>query len=207
MKPLLCIALVLNVILCTCGLYALGNLRKKADILKYYTFLQNALALPVSLVFSTYLTAAILFDRAVPEWTRGLRYIATCGLMATTLIYAVFLSANGKNQLTPEDFICLNPKTGNFLLHWFCPLVSCLSFVLFERQISLTDSLWTALAPIPSCLYWIVYLILSAAKLWEEPYDFSSRKAGKKTAVPEVLTVTLIPLSFVAVSYVLWQLK
>ena len=69
MKPLLCIALVLNVILCTCGLYALGNLRKKADILKYYTFLQNALALPVSLVFSTYLTAAILFDRAVPEWT------------------------------------------------------------------------------------------------------------------------------------------
>lgn len=197
----------MNVAICICELYTLGNLKSKTDILKYYTFLQNFLALIVSALFSRYLIAAVFFDRPVPEFLRGLRYIATCGLMATTLIYAVFLSANGKNQLTPEDFIRLNPKTGNFLLHWFCPLVSCLSFVLFERQISLTDSLWTALAPIPSCLYWIVYLILSAAKLWEEPYDFSSGKAGKKTAVPEVLTVTLIPLSFVAVSYVLWQLK
>lgn len=207
MKPLLCIALVLNVILCICELYALGNLRKKADILKYYTFLQNALSLLVSLVFSVCLTAALLFDRAVPEWARGLRYIATCGLTATMLIYFLFLSANEKNRLTAEDFIRLNPKTGNFLLHCLCPMVSCLSFLLFERQIPLSESLWTGLAPVPSCLYWVVYLILSAAKLWEEPYNFSPAGAGKKTIFREALTMMLLPLSFMAVSYGLWQLK
>lgn len=197
----------MNGAICICELYALGNLKVKTDILKYYTFLQNFLALIVSFLFSGALIAQILFHRPVAEFFKGLRYIVTCGLMATMLIYFLFLSANEKNQLSPEDFIRLNPQTGNFLLHCLCPLVSCLSFLLFERQVPLTASLWTALAPVPSCLYWIVYLILSAAKLWEEPYDFSAADAGKKNTLREILTLLLLPLSFVAVSYLLWQLK
>ena len=33
--------------------------------------------------------------------------------------------------------------------------------VIFENEIVSTTSIWTALVAIPSCLYWIIYLILT----------------------------------------------
>ena len=90
------------------------------------------------------------------------------------------------------------------LLHYVCPAVSLLSFAVFERSIGLSSDIWTGLTAIPSCVYWVVYWILSAAKLWEEPYDFTSK--GKNNLV-EILTFVLIPLSFMAISFVLWNIK
>lgn len=209
MKLLLCAALIANLILCACELYALGNIRAKINILKYYTFLQNFLALLVSALFSVYLFSAVFFGGAVPEFVKGLRYSATCGLAATTLIFAVFLSSNQENHLSREDFAGISPKTANFILHYFCPLLSLVSFVIFERPIPLAASQWTGYAAIPSCLYWIVYLILSAGKLWEEPYHFTAADSKKRSAFLEVLILILIllPLSFILVSILLWSIK
>lgn len=207
LKPLLCIALILNLILCGCEVYALGNIKVKIYILKYYTFLQNLLALVVGIFFSVYLFAAVFLDCEIPEFMKGLRYVATCGLTATMIIFAVFLSSKNINLLSKEDFINLSPKKANFILHYFCPTVSLLSFILFERQIPLTASLWTGCASLPSCLYWIIYLILSVTNLWEAPYDFTSTKEGKKNIFSEVLIMMLLPLTFILISYVLWTVK
>ena len=207
MKVLLWVALILNLTLCICEIYALGNIKGKWNILKYYTYLQNFLALAVSLPFCVYLLGALLFDRMIPEYIRGLRYVTTCGLTATTIIFVLFLSSKSKNLMQEEDFIKLSPAKANFILHYFCPFIALLSFVLFERQIPLTASPWTLYAAIPSCLYWTAYLILSVTKLWKEPYDFSSKRKGALGTVLEVLTMVSFPLLFILVTFVLWQIK
>ena len=205
---MLYVSLVLNLIIAGIEIWTLSKIRRKINIVKYYTFLQNLLALVVSLIFSAYLAAAIFSSGTVPEFVRGLRYIVTCGLMATMFIYVVVLSSNSKNLMTEEDFVSgFSPQIANFILHYFCPIVSLLSFVLFERQIVFTTSVWTGCAAIPSCLYWVTYLILSAAHLWEEPYDFTSPKGKGKTKLVEVLTMISIPITFILISYVLWQIK
>ena len=206
MKLLLSISLVLNLIIVGCEIWTLSKIKRKIYIIKYYTFLQNFLALIISIIFSVYLIIAIFQNGTIPEFIRGMRYIATSGLVATMFIYVIFLSSKSQNLMRKEDFISnFNPKKANFILHYFCPIMSLLSFVIFERQIILTQSEWTCYAAIPSCLYWIMYAILSATNLWEEPYDFSSTK--KKNSLLGVLVMIIIPLSFIFISYILWNIK
>ena len=87
------------------------------------------------------------------------------------------------------------------------PYLSLLSFIIFEREIMLTNSVWTGLAALPSGLYWLVYLILSLTKLWEEPYELTSKKTGVKGLLLEIFTLILIPVIFMFVSFLLWQIK
>jgi len=207
MKLLFSISLILNLIIVGGEMWTLSKIKRKINIIKYYTFLQNFLALIISIIFSVYLIIAIFLNGKIPEFIRGMRYIATSGLVATMFIYVVFLSSKRKNLMSEEDFISnFNPKRANFILHYFCPIISLLSFIIFERQIILTQSEWTGYAAIPSCLYWIIYAILSTTNLWEEPYDFSLTKEKKNTLL-EVLVMISIPLSFVLITYILWNIK
>ena len=192
MKLMLIVALILNLVISGCELYALVHIKDKLNILKYYTYLQNFLSLIVSLICCIYLTISIVSGETVPEFVMGLRYIATCGLVATMFIFIVFQPG-------------FNPKKANIIFHYVCPIVSLLSFVVFERQIDLSNDIWTAIVAIPSCIYWIVYIVLTKTKLWEEPYDFTA--TDKKNNFIEVLTVLLIPLSFIAISFILWNIK
>lgn len=208
MQLLLYISLVLNLIIAGCEIWTLSKIRKKINIIKYYTFLQNFLALVISSVFSVCLITAIFRSGEIPEFIRGLRYIETCGLIATMFIYIVFLSSKSENLMSEEDFVSnFSPKKANFILHYFCPVISLLSFVLFERQILLTTSEWTGYAAIPSCVYWVIYAVLTATHLWEEPYDFTPTNAKGKSALLEVLTMMIIPISFILISYILWRAK
>ena len=129
--------------------------------------------------------------------------MTACGLATAMLVYALLLSPGGKNEFTQEDFLRLTPARGNLLLHRVCPAVSILSFTLFERGLPLAAPIWTGLAALPSALYWTVYLILSGMKLWREPYDFSSG-SGR---IPSWLIAGLIPLGFMGISVLLWEVR
>ncbi len=194
--------LIAHLIIAVCEVYVLGHIRRKRNILKYYTYLQNFLGLLSSLI----LIAGILQGNPIGEFVKGIRYVATCGLAATTVIFVAFLGAGKKIALTESDFLpgC-SPKTANAILHYICPALSLVSFVVFEREISLSSGIWTSLAAVPSCGYWIVYWILSAAKVWEEPYSFAAE--GRHGKAVGGLICFLIPLSFVAISFVLWNVK
>lgn len=206
MKLLFSISLVLNLIIIVCETWTLSKIEKKINIIKYYTFLQNFLALIISIIFSVYLIVAIFFNGIIPQFVRGIRYTATCGLIATMFIYVVFLSS--KNKLDEKDFISnFNPRIANFILHYFCPIISLVSFVLFERTIILDKPEWTGYVAIPSCIYWIIYIILSIFNLWEEPYDFTSQKGKNKNILLELLVKISIPLSFLLISYVVWKVR
>ena len=200
------IALLINLIIIFCEIYTLGHIRKKSDILKYYTYLHNLIALFVSLVFTIGLVVHMFSGREIPELLRGIRYIATCGLVATMLIFLTILGRGKKISLTEDDFISgFSPEIANAVLHYICPVLSLISFVVFERELPLFNGIWTSITAIPSCLYWIVYIILSAAKLWDEPYDFSAQEG--KSKIHEVLPFFLLPLLFIAVSFVLWAVR
>ncbi len=200
------IALLFNFIIIFCEIYTLWHIKNKIDILKYYTYLQNLLALISSLVFSIYLTLCMVSGIEIHPFVRGLRYVATCGLTATTFMFVVFLGTGKKASMTKEDFVSgFSPKVANAILHYICPILSLISFVLFERELTLSNGIWTSICAIPSCLYWMVYIILSAAKLWKEPYEFGSQE-GKSNA-KEILTYILIPFSFIAISFVLWIVR
>jgi len=200
------IALLINLIIIICELYTLGHIKRKADVLKYYTYLQNLLALIASVVFFVYTIVSMVSGGEIPSFVRGLRYVASCGLAATMLIFLTVLGRGRKIAITEEDFLpgCAH-KTANAVLHYICPVLSLVGFAVFEREVPLTNGIWTTLAAIPSCLYWIVYSILSAAKLWEEPYAFAAQEG--KSKVQEILLFFLLPLLFVAISFVLWVIK
>ena len=199
-------AFIINVIIIICEFRTLGHIRGKRNILKYYTYLQNFIGLIVSFIFCICLIVCIVSDRTIPEFVKGLRYTATCGLLATMLIFIAFLGAGKKIQITEDDFLFgYSPKTANIILHYICPILSLVSFVLFEREITLSNGIWTGIVAIPSCIYWIIYIVLSVTKLWEEPYEFESK--GEKNNIGEILSVLLIPLSFIAISFVLWNIQ
>ena len=196
----------MNLIMIVCEFCTLVRIRKKADILKYYTYLQNLLALLASIVFTVSLMIHMVSGREIPGFLRGIRYVATCGLVAAMVMFLTFLGAGKKISLTENDFLAgFSPKMANAVLHYLCPVLSVVSFVLFERELPLSDGIWTSIAAIPSCLYWIVYLVLSAAKLWEEPYAFAAQ--GCKNKLQEILPLALIPLLFIAISFVLWMVR
>ena len=199
---MLIIALILNIILIGLELMVLISIKGKRNILKYYTYLQNFLSLITSLIFSLCLIFCLSSKKSIPEFIKGLRYVSTCGLLATSFIFLIFLRKENKNVITQDDLLFnFNPKLANIILHYLSPLLSLVSLVFFEQVIILTNGIWTALVAIPSCLYWLVYLILSASKKWDEPYEFST-----KNKFIEVLTFILIPISFIVISIILWNI-
>ena len=196
------IALIINILIIILESYTLLKLKRKTDMLKFYTYLQNLIALIVSFMFIFYLLLNLINEYIIPEYIRGLRYTATCGLVSTSFIFVVFLGAGKKLSMTEDDFKKgLNHKLANIILHYICPLLSIVSFIFFEKEILLNNGIWTLIVALPSCLYWIVYILLSITKKWEEPYNFSNNKAL------EILTYILIPISFILFSFILWNIK
>lgn len=197
---MLIVAVILNLILIGLELIVLISIKGKKNIFKYYTYLQNFLSLITSLIFSFGTIFCLSVSESIPEFIKGLRYISVCGLLATLFIYLIFLRK--ENNITQDDLLFnFNPKLANIILHYLAPLLSLVSLVFFEQEIILTNGIWTALVAIPSCLYWLVYLILSATKKWDEPYKLSA-----KNKFIEVLTFILIPISFIVISIVLWNI-
>lgn len=199
------IAWILNLMIVITEWMTLSHIRNKVDILKYYTYLQNFLALITSLVFCIISISSLRYDNTILEFIKGLRYITSCGLLATMLIFIIVLKSGKKISITEDDFLSgLNPKTANIILHYLCPVLSCISFLVFERDIMLSNGIWTACAAIPSIIYWLIYWILTMTHSWIEPYDFSSTK---KNIILDILTTMMIPMSFILISFVLWNMK
>ena len=160
---MLIVAVILNLILIGLELIVLISIKGKKNIFKYYTYLQNFLSVITSLIFSFGTIFCLSVSESIPEFFKGLRYVSICGLLATLFIYLIFLRK--ENSITQDDLLFnFNPKLANIILHYLAPLLSLVSLVFFEQEIILTNGIWTALVAIPSCLYWLVYLILSATK-------------------------------------------
>ncbi len=201
---MLYVALVLNLILVVCEVYTLFNIKRKVDIFKYYTYLQNFLALIVSVIFCGFIVYNLISGNTIPGTIKGLRYVACCGLIVTMLVFIFFLGGGKKLSITEEDFLPgITPKWANFILHYLCPILSTLSLVVFERGVVVDSGIWTLLVAIPSCVYWVVYGILTASQAWKEPYNFSNSNQSKFL---NIVTIISIPLLFILVTFLIWNI-
>lgn len=193
---LLIIALILNLLIIGSVSLVFSKIKNKKEIFKYYTYVQSLLALIVSIIL---IICFIIGE--IPGYVRGLRYIVTCGLVFTMIIYNLFLVRNSNNLMRNEDYIGnFKAKWVNFILHIFCPIISLISFIFFERDIIVEDGIWTILVVLPTALYFIFNIIISS-KL---PYDFSIKKSNK---VIDKLIFVLIPMLFILVTFIIWNIK
>lgn len=204
---MLIVALIINFIILLGEIFVLAHINKKRNIFKYYTFLQNFIAAISSGIFIIYLILNIFFEYQIDEYVKGIRYVTTCGLLTASIVYIFLMSANEKNMLTDEDFTKLNPRLANTFLHFLFPILSLVSFVCFERDVILLKSIWTILVIVPSALYWLIYLLLSIFKVWEAPYDLKPKSKGTKGLILEILMYILIPIIFILISFILWNIK
>lgn len=210
---MLYIAIALNLALILLEGSMFFAIKDKSLILKYYTFLQNALALLTSVVFVIFAVISLISGTQLPALVKGLRFTATCGLAATMLVFALVLAPrfkSGKASHSAEIFGGIDPKRANAILHYICPTLSIVSFVIFEGQPALS-SRWTAYAAWPSILYWAVYIFLSVTHLWKEPYGLMGKKQAAestgnvwKRRLKALALFTLIPAIFIALEYALW---
>lgn len=207
---LLAIAFLLNLFLVLTEGATFLKVKNKLNILKFYTFLQNFIALLISVLFCGFAVREFLGYGTVPEFVKGLRYTATCGLAATMFVFAIFLAPrfkSGKSKSHTDLFGGLDPKKANLLLHYLCPILSMVSFLFFERGTVLTDSEWTGYAAIPSCTYWVIYILLTGTHLWKEPYGLTASRTEKKNHFIGILLLIAIPAFFILLSYVLYWLN
>ena len=202
MKIYLFVALILNLFVIRINTIVLLKVKKKQDIIKYYTYFHAALLTVINIIYSFCIIMNLLLDNIVPEYVKGLRYVSICGVLMASFVYVVFLSKKESNRFNENDFNGFNPKLANIFLHYVSPFVMLLSFVFFERSIELNNSIWTILAIIPTALYWIIYLVFSVFKVWKEPYDFSG-----KNKVLEIISYISIPVVFILISFILWNIK
>ena len=206
----LIIALILNLLLVLMEGATFLKVKNKLNILKFYTFLQNFIALAISVLFCGFAIRELLGFGKVPVLIKGLRYTATCGLAATMFVFAFFLAPrfkSGKSESHTDLFGGLEPKKANLLLHYICPIISIISFLLFERGTVLTNSEWTGYAAIPSCTYWVIYIFLTVTHLWKEPYGLTASRTEKKNHLVGILLLIAIPTLFILLSYVLYWLN
>lgn len=198
------IALALNLIIVLSEIVSFSKIKKKTDIFKYYTYLQNLVVLVSSVIITVYLISNLIANIEIPEFVKGIRYIATCGLTTAMFIYIIFLSR--QDLFKESDFSSnFSPKTANVLFHYACPLLSLVSFTIFERKLPLADPKWIIYASYLSCIYWGIYLFLSVARLWEEPYKFETDGKTTKAKILDKLAYVIIPTIFILISMVLWR--
>ena len=205
-------ALALNIVIVVLEIFVLTKLSDKKEILKYYTYLSNLIALIAGVIFAAVTLWNLIGGNSVPIWLKGIRFTATYMLVTTLFVFSLVLLPSHKsgNTITAADFIGISPKLANLILHYLCPLISAFSFILLERQPVLAGSEWTLYAAIPTILYWTVYLILTAFNLWKDPYGFSqpSEKPGSFIGiVAGIAMFALIPAMSMGLDYLLWWLN
>ena len=203
------IALMANTAIVVLEIYVFSKLANKADILKYYTYLSNAIALITSGIFIVVTTLNLFRNCAVPLWLKGIRFCATYMLVTAMFVFTVVLLPRHKsgNLITASDFATgLDPNRANFLLHYLCPVISTCSFLLMERQPVLTDSKWTLYGALPTLVYWSVYLLLTATHLWKDPYELSNASSDFSSKA-DALLFLLIPILSMGLDFLLWWLN
>ena len=204
------LAILLNISIIILETSVFAKMKNKLNILKSYTFLQNFLALVISVVYCFYAVNQLLGHGNNPVIIKGLRYTATCGLVTTMFVLAVFLAPrfkSGKSRSHTDRFGGLKTKKANLILHYICPIISIVSFLVCERGTVITNSEWIGYAATPTCTYCAIYILMNTKHSWEEPYGLIVPAKEKRKKLVGILLLIAVPAAFILISYVLFRLN
>lgn len=139
------------------------------EMFTFYTTDSNLFAMAVSIIYAFY-TARCLFSEKkqdIPKPVKTLKYISVCCLNLTFLVViAIFAPASGEGGY---EYMLFNGDF--FYFHFSCPLLTLISFILFEGDTQYELS-YSFAAVIPTLIYAAAAVALNLLRVIEGPYPF-----------------------------------
>ena len=155
------VAFALNLIVVILEVYATANslTHFKMDMFQYYTIDSNIIAMFSSLFY------IFFYRKQKPLALAIFRLLAAVNLSLTFLIVLFVLSPS-------MGGIYVVMFQGNSLFqHFFCPIITVISFFCFEKDITASKGMWRIL-PLPTAVYAAIMIFLNISYVIEGPYPF-----------------------------------
>ena len=165
-KKRLTTALVINIIIIICELYA-HFVHFSISSYIMYTMISNALLLIVAIIDSVYLIRALKGAKNTnPVWLQRLRFMTTLSVAVTFIVTLTVLT-----WTTSLGFFFLMFGGTQLFLHTICPILATFSFITLRKYHS-TANPESLYAMSFTLLYAAVFIPLNILKLFDGPYPF-----------------------------------
>lgn len=170
---------ILLIVLASLGLY-FSIVDKNAFL--YYSDNVGMFALSSSIIY-----VIIVLAKKEPNFLcLALRYVSTACLVLTLVGTFYVATTTGENYL--DSFI----KGSHLFNNLLCPIVSFVSFTMFEgdRRLNKKKTIWYAL--IPTVIYGIIMLVCNVSNTFTGPYSFMMINDNPVYVTVVVFIVTII---------------
>lgn len=170
---------ILLIVLASLGLY-FSIVDKNAFL--YYSDNAGMFALSSSIIY-----VIVILTKKEPNFlSLALRYVSTTCLVLTLVGTFYVATTTGENYL--DSFI----KGSHLFNNLLCPIVSFVSFTLFEgdRRLNKKKTIWYAL--IPTVIYGIIMLVCNLTNTFTGPYPFMMINDNPVYVTVIVFVVTLV---------------
>lgn len=170
---------ILLIVLAGLGLY-FSIVDKNAFL--YYSDNAGMFALSSSIIY-----VIIVLAKKEPNFLcLALRYVSTACLALTFIATFYVATTTGENYL--DSFI----KGSHLFNNLLCPIVSFVSFTMFEgdRRLNKKKTIWYAL--IPTVIYGIIMLVCNVSNTFTGPYSFMMINDNPVYVTVVVFIVTII---------------
>ena len=170
---------ILLIVLASLGLY-FSIVDKNAFL--YYSDNAGMFALSSSIIY-----VIIVLAKKEPNFLcLALRYVSTTCLVLTLVGTFYVATTTGENYL--DSFI----KGSHLFNNLLCPIVSFVSFTMFEgdRRLNKKKTIWYAL--IPTVIYGIIMLVCNVSNTFTGPYSFMMINDNPVYVTVVVFIVTII---------------
>ena len=170
---------ILLIVLASLGLY-FSIVDKNAFL--YYSDNAGMFALSSSIIY-----VIIVLAKKEPNFLcLALRYVSTACLVLTLVGTFYVATTTGENYL--DSFI----KGSHLFNNLLCPIVSFISFTMFEgdRRLNKKKTIWYAL--IPTVIYGIIMLVCNVSNTFTGPYSFMMINDNPVYLTVIVFIVTII---------------
>ena len=170
---------ILLIVLAGLGLY-FSIVDKNAFL--YYSDNAGMFALSSSIIY-----VIVVLTKKEPNFlSLALRYVSTTCLVLTLVGTFYVATTTGENYL--DSFI----KGSHLFNNLLCPIVSFVSFTMFEgdRRLNKKKTIWYAL--IPTVIYGIIMLVCNVSNTFTGPYSFMMINDNPVYVTVIVFIVTII---------------
>ena len=170
---------ILLIVLASLGLY-FSIVDKNAFL--YYSDNAGMFALSSSIIY-----VIVILTKKEPNFlSLALRYVSTTCLALTLVGTFYVATTTGENYL--DSFI----KGSHLFNNLLCPIVSFVSFTIFEgdRRLNKKKTIWYAL--IPTVIYGIIMLVCNLTNTFTGPYPFMMINDNPVYVTVIVFVVTLV---------------
>ena len=170
---------ILLIVLAGLGLY-FSIVDKNAFL--YYSDNAGMFALSSSIIY-----VIVVLTKKEPNFlSLALRYVSTTCLVLTLVGTFYVATTTGENYL--DSFI----KGSHLFNNLLCPIVSVISFTLFEgdRRLNKKKTIWYAL--IPTVIYGVIMLVCNVSNTFTGPYSFMMINDNPVYVTVVVFIVTII---------------